>query len=70
MITAIMNKVASKVFLGSGGIFHRALIFMIKLGWQSRYRLPMLLIIVFAAMDYRLQLEMEFDSNVEQYNHL
>ena len=70
MITKTVETMASEVFLGSGGTFHRALMFMLKLGWQSRFRLPMLLIIVFVAIDYRLQLEIEFEVNPEQHNHL
>ncbi|KOC60615.1 hypothetical protein WH47_07976 [Habropoda laboriosa] len=53
---------ATEVFLGSGGTFHRALIFMLKLGWHSRFRLPMLLIIAFVAIDYRIQVETEFEN--------
>lgn len=70
MITKIVETMASEFFLGSSGTFHRALMFMLKLGWHSRFRLPMLLIIVFFAIDYRLQLEIEFEVNPEQHNNL
>ncbi|PBC30658.1 hypothetical protein APICC_07943 [Apis cerana cerana] len=70
MIKTIMKTMASENFFGSGGTFHRALMFMLKLGWQSRFRLPILLVIVLVAMDYRLQLEIEFEVNPEQHNHL
>ncbi|KZC08324.1 hypothetical protein WN55_09228 [Dufourea novaeangliae] len=65
-----MNTMASKVFLASGGTFHRALIFMLKLGWQSRFRIPMLLIMLIVAMDNRLQLEVVELRSTEQHNHL
>lgn len=60
-----MKITASKVFFGNGSIFHRALIFMMKLAWQSRFRLPMFLTIYFAAMNYRLQREQDRD---DQYS--
>lgn len=65
-----MRKMPPEIFLGSGGTLHRSLMFMLKLGWQSRFRLPVLLVIVFVAMDYRLQLEIEFGNSAEQHNHL
>lgn len=69
-----MGRMPSEIFLGSGGTLHRSLMFMLRLGWQSRFRLPVLLVLVFVAMDYRLQLEIEFNAeivnNAEQHNHL
>ncbi|EZA51503.1 hypothetical protein X777_09847, partial [Ooceraea biroi] len=66
----VMRKMPSEIFLGNGGTLHRSLMFILKLGWQSRFRLPVLLVIVFVAMDYRLQLEIEFGNDVDQHNHL
>ncbi|KAH0560523.1 hypothetical protein KQX54_005507 [Cotesia glomerata] len=41
------------------GAFHRALIFMFKLAWKSRFRLPVLMIAAFVVMDIRMQLEID-----------
>lgn len=65
-----MRKMPTEMFLGNGGTLHRSLMFILKLGWQSRFRLPVLLVIVFVAMDYRLQLEIEFGNNADQHNHM
>ncbi|CAK9829348.1 hypothetical protein ANTRET_LOCUS6704 [Anthophora retusa] len=59
----------TEAFLGSGGTFHRALIFMLKLGWQSRFRLPMLLIFAFVTLDYGLQVEIELE-DLGPHNYL
>ncbi|KAM0734427.1 hypothetical protein ACS0PU_011898 [Formica fusca] len=66
----VVRRMTSEIFLGNGGTLHRSLMFILKLGWQSRFRLPVLLVIVFVAMDYRLQLEIEFGDNADQHNHL
>lgn len=55
------------VFFGSGGTFHRALMFMLKLGWKSRFRLPVLIVVVFVAMDIRMHLE--FDMEIGDAGH-
>lgn len=65
----VINTMASKLFLATGSTFHRALILMLKLGWQSRFRLPMLLVMLFITTDSRFHLEAEFDST-DQHNHL
>lgn len=70
MIPTITETMASEAFFGTGGILHSTLMFMLRFNWQSRYRLPMLIIIVLIAIDYRLQLALEFDINPELYNHL
>lgn len=70
MIPTITETMASEAFFGTGGILHSTLMFMLRFTWQSRYRLPMLIIIVLIAIDYRLQLALEFDINPELYNHL
>ena len=58
-----MHKVSAEVFLGCGGLLHRALIFMLKLGWRSRFRLPVLIVIGLLAMDVRMQLEIDVMEN-------
>ncbi|OAD57210.1 hypothetical protein WN48_02276 [Eufriesea mexicana] len=68
MTTIIMKTTASEAFLGNGGIFHRGLIFMIKLSWQSRYRIPILVLILISALGLRLQVENEFNVNIDQRN--
>lgn len=50
-----------ETFLGNGGLLHRALLFMLKLGWKSRFRLPIIIIITFIVMDIRMHLEMEIE---------
>lgn len=70
MIPTITETMASETFFGTGGILHGAIMFMLRFTWQSRYRLPMLIIIILIAIDYRLQLALEFDINPELYNHL
>lgn len=45
--------------LQPGGLFHRALIFMFKLAWKSRFRLPVLMVAAFVIMDIRMQLEID-----------
>ena len=57
------------VLVGSGGMFHRALMFMLKLGWKSRFRLPVLIAVVFVAMDIRMQLEVDLDMGNNDDNH-
>jgi hypothetical protein len=56
-----MDKMAELFFLGCGGILHRALIFMIKFGWRSRYRLPILIVVGIVAVDVRMQLDIDLD---------
>lgn len=58
-------------YLGSGGIFHRALIFMLKLGWKSRFRLPVLIVVAFVALDINMQLEitLEHENGTEHRAH-
>lgn len=56
-----MHKMAAEIFLGSGGMLHRALLFMLKLGWRSRFRLPVLIVVAFVAMDIRMQLEIDVE---------
>lgn len=62
----------SAVYLGSGGILHRALIFMLKLGWKSRFRLPVLIVVAFVALDISMQLEiaLEHENGTEHTAHL
>ncbi|KAL2716696.1 calsequestrin-1 [Vespula squamosa] len=61
----------SAVYLGSGGILHRALIFMLKLGWKSRFRLPVLIVVAFVALDISMQLEiaLEHENGTEHHAH-
>lgn len=62
----------SAVYLGSGGILHRTLIFMLKLGWKSRFRLPVLIVVAFVALDISMQLEiaLEHENGAEHTAHL
>lgn len=62
----------SAVYLGNGGILHRALIFMLKLGWKSRFRLPVLIIVAFIALDISMQLEiaLEHENGTDHHAHL
>ena len=50
-----------EVFFGSGGMLHRALLFMLKLGWKSRFRLPMIIIVTFIVMDIRMHFELDVE---------
>lgn len=59
-----MYNMATVSFLPAGGVFHRALIFMLKLGWKSRFRLPVLMMAAFVVMDIRMQLDIEIDVHV------
>lgn len=68
MITIIMKPATSEAFLGNGGIFHRGLIFMLKLSWQSRYRIPILVFILISALGLRLQVENDLNVNMDQRN--
>lgn len=54
-----MRKMSSEVFFGSGGILHKALMFMMKLGWKSRFRLPVLIVVAFLAFDERVEVEIQ-----------
>lgn len=56
-----MMRMAAEIFLGNGGRLHRALIFMLNLGWKSRLRLPVLIVAAFVAMDIRMQIEINYD---------
>lgn len=66
----ITETMVSEAFFGTGGVLHGTIMFMLRFTWQSRYRLPMLIIIILIAIDYRLQLILEFDINPELHNHL
>ena len=56
-----MGKMGEEIFLGSGGILHRALLFMLQLGWKSRFRLPIIIIVTFIVMDIRMHLEIDVE---------
>ncbi|OXU24928.1 hypothetical protein TSAR_015950 [Trichomalopsis sarcophagae] len=60
-VTFAMHKMAAEIFLGSGGMLHRALLFMLKLGWRSRFRLPVLIVLGLVAMDIRMHLEIDVE---------
>lgn len=47
-----------------GSTFQKALIFLLRLAWKSRVRLPYLIVIAFMVFDIRLSVEVEF--NVER----
>nr|KAF7432321.1 hypothetical protein H0235_005245 [Vespula pensylvanica] len=68
----ITCKMTSTVWLSTGGTFHRTLMFMLKLGWKSRYRLPVLIIVAFVALDISMQLEiaLEHENGTEHHAHL
>lgn len=42
-------------------VFHKALIFLLRLAWKSRIRLPYLIMIGFMVLDIRLTLEIVVD---------
>lgn len=43
--------------LGLGGAFQKGLVFLLKLAWNSRFRLPVLITVGFMVLDVRMQLE-------------
>lgn len=56
-------------FFPLGGAFHRALIFMLKLGWKSRFRLPVLMVAAFVVLDIRMQLEIDDIRNGDNHEN-
>lgn len=68
----VTYRMSSGIYLGSGGILHRALIFMLKLGWKSRFRLPVLIVVAFVVLDISMQFEitLEHENSPENHAHL
>lgn len=50
--------------LGLGGAFQKGLVFLLKLAWNSRFRLPVLITVGFMVLDVRMQLEINLDLEV------
>lgn len=50
--------------LGLGGAFQKGLVFLLKLAWNSRFRLPVLITVGFMVLDVRMQLEVNVDIEV------
>lgn len=57
-----MYSMAAVFLLPPGGVFHRTLMFMLKLGWKSRFRLPVLIVAAFIVMDIKMQLEIDVNT--------
>ncbi|XP_063240621.1 uncharacterized protein LOC134541264 [Bacillus rossius redtenbacheri] len=52
--------------LGVNGPLQQCLLFLLKLAWSSRFRLPVLITVGFMILDIRMQLEINVDIAVRQ----
>lgn len=57
-----MYVVSTIFLLPHSGVFHKTLMFLLKLGWKSRFRLPVLIIAAFIVMDIKMQLEIDVNT--------
>lgn len=55
--------------LGFGEDFQKSLVFLIKLAWDSRFRLPVIITVGFMVLDVRMQLEINVDVEIRNVNN-
>ncbi|XP_046389476.1 phosphopantothenoylcysteine decarboxylase subunit VHS3 isoform X1 [Ischnura elegans] len=53
-------------FVEVGGPIRSGFLFLLHLAWESRFRLPILLIVGLMVLDVRMQLEIDFDADLMQ----
>ncbi|XP_071444366.1 uncharacterized protein [Hetaerina americana] len=53
-------------FVEVGGPIRSGFLFLLHLAWESRFRLPILLVVGLMVLDVRMQLEIDFDAELMQ----